>query len=519
MPKVPDGVRMAGAGRRKRLTAVGITCGIGSMLVGARQAGFDVVGNIEWRKYYHAKDSEGRNTFLENFPGALMVNSIEDLDSIQLGRMTGCDIALGHPECGNFSNLGGSCKNRLEMAKDPCDIPLFINLVARLKPRFFVMDDLPKSLGAFTMAEYAEKLPDYDLYPEWISNHGYGNVQRGRKRMFMIGSLRSERWAFVPGEVPHDLTLRDILEGVEECENHVPHAKDSVCDRATSLGNPKRWTWREVAEIFMSSPPGTSFPYLNANKEWKSRVGFLRTHWEKGCHVLTGGNPICHPLTGYPLSIRERARVQGFPDDFVFYSEKVNDRGEWDHLKNLHLIKQTGKAMPVQFCRYASEQIMGHIRGISIPTSGERLLRSDSNIDSAKRWYCENVGYSDQEKACRNCWMEDSCSIRVEKYGIGEPPTSPANGRIPLPRVDRSKVVGPRIAKTRTPKPVKSVEVLEKFPSRIKGRKPGIGLRMRELIDLGTPDMQIVKIVRAEFPGSSANLTDVAKVKSGRKKR
>src|SRR5271166_6587209 len=63
------------------LTAVCITCGIGSMLLGARQAGFDVLGNLEWRKYYHAKDEQGRNTITENFrrPGLVFKEKITNL--------------------------------------------------------------------------------------------------------------------------------------------------------------------------------------------------------------------------------------------------------------------------------------------------------------------------------------------------------------------------------------------------------------------------------------------------------
>ena len=94
-----------------RHRAVGITCGVGSMLVGARQAGFDIVGNVEWRKYYHATDARGQNTFRVNFPGALFKEKITDLDPQEIERLMGADLALGHPECGNFSILGGVNKN------------------------------------------------------------------------------------------------------------------------------------------------------------------------------------------------------------------------------------------------------------------------------------------------------------------------------------------------------------------------------------------------------------------------
>ena len=66
------------------MRAVGITCGIGSLLIGARQAGFEVVGNIEWRKYYHARDQHGRNTFTENFRGAFFREKIDDLTPQEL---------------------------------------------------------------------------------------------------------------------------------------------------------------------------------------------------------------------------------------------------------------------------------------------------------------------------------------------------------------------------------------------------------------------------------------------------
>ena len=184
------------------MRAVGITCGIGSMLVGARAAGFSVVGNAEWRDYYHARDRADRNTFEQNFPGARFVRSLDHLESDEIERWMGAELALGHPECGNYSVLkhgGDGARSRLENRNSPSDIPLFVDAVARLRPRFFVMDDLPKSLDPFPMQEYVRRLPAYDLFPEWVSNWGYGNVQKNRNRMFMIGSLKGERWAFVPG--------------------------------------------------------------------------------------------------------------------------------------------------------------------------------------------------------------------------------------------------------------------------------------------------------------------------------
>ena len=92
------------------MRALGLTCGMGSMLIGARAAGFKIVGNVEWRKYYYT------NTFTGNFKGAFMVPSI---DAAPEEGLKNIDLVMGHPECGNFSNL----RTNAPKYHDPADIP------------------------------------------------------------------------------------------------------------------------------------------------------------------------------------------------------------------------------------------------------------------------------------------------------------------------------------------------------------------------------------------------------------
>jgi DNA (cytosine-5)-methyltransferase 1 len=406
--------------------AVGITSGIGSLLVGAKAAGFDVVGNIEWRQYYHLKDGQGTNTFQAAFPRAVFKEHLEDMSLDEIQRMMGADLAMGHPECGRYSRLSGSVKNRDLRAKDPSDIPLFVDLVARLKPKFFVMDDLPKSLDAYPMEKYAEKLPDYDLFPEWVSNWGYGNVQKGRDRMFMLGALRDQHWAFTPGEQVHTRTVADVIGDLPEprrglnIPNHEPHDGTLDCFRALNLGGYRnKSTWAEVQEHFKDKGGGYTLEYPTKEGRMVKRIGFLKGHWDGPSHVLTGGNAILQHHRCDPYTIRERARIQGFPDDFVFYGTEVNRRGEWNHDMNSALVKQTGKAMPVQFAEYVAKQVMAHLEGRPPGGSGQRVIHSNEDVDRAKRWYCGvGPGYSDQERACSTCWMAARCEIRTDRYGL-----------------------------------------------------------------------------------------------------
>lgn len=413
------------------LKAIGITCGVGSMLVGARNAGFKVVGNVEWRKYYHAEDEGGRNTFLSNFEDVIFPYNREQMTEEEFERFKNADIALGHPECGNFSQLNA---NR-DAVHDPGDIPLFCDLVNQFRPRYFVMDDLPKSFIAFPMEQYVARLPDYDLFPEWVSNWGYGNTQRARNRFFMLGALKSERWAFVPGEFRHDRTVADVIGDLEGMEgnfpNHDRHVTGENCAKGLHLKyRDHRATWGEMRDYILNEvKEGGPIHYTGEDGSEKIRVGSYKGHWNGPAHVLTGGISGFHPRKGVPYTIRERARLQGFPDDFAFYgtvySEEEGQR-RWNHDKNMHMVKQTGKAMPIQFCSYVSRQVMDaiqhgpdHWRG-DIEATNARVIQPNEYVSAAKEWFCQNVGYANQQAACGSCWLARGCAIR-EARGIAMP--------------------------------------------------------------------------------------------------
>lgn len=394
--------------------ALGITCGIGSLLIGAYQAGCNVVGNIEWRKYYHHLDGNGDNSFRHNFPDAFFIQDQSQLTHEQEAILSDLTIAAGHPECGNFSILR---HNRHESVSDPGDIPLFIRMVARFKPRYFFMDDLPDSFLAFPMGAYHELLPDYDLFPEWISNHHYGNIQKKRNRFFMIGALKSERFVFQPGEKENPVPLWQVIEGCEGLSNHREHSLTAKTGRATGLtGIGEHGTYEDIRDFFKDKKDGTVMEYHARDGQIKKRLGLSKAYRDGHCFVLTGTNPIINPETNLPFSLRERLRIQGAPDDFELVGEVLEEDGTWSHDRNNDLVKSTGKFMPVQFGQYFCEQVIAHIEGRPFETSGKRMLPGHAQIDSAKLWYCHNVGYGEQqEEACQNCWM-GNCAVRKNEY-------------------------------------------------------------------------------------------------------
>jgi len=404
------------------MRAIGATCGVGSMLIGARRAGFDIEGMIEWRPYYHHKDERDRNTFTENFPGAFMVKSItSNLDfqfknwKWQNESRDPIDLVMGHPDCGNYSVLSNSLGNTDESQKEPGDIPIFVDIVRRLKPRFFVQDNLPRSLIGYPIQKWAAELSEYDLYPEWVSNWGYGNIQKCRKRFFMIGARKDEKFVFKPNEFDHDGTMRKVLfkEPAPEFNNEL-HSLTGRCSLGKGIKHDGYLNWEELRDYVLDGiKEGGSLDYIKADGSVGQHIGTQKGYKDKHAFVLTGGSSFpLSPWTGLPLSIRDRARIQGVPDDFRFYGMRVEADGTWLCTKNSKIVKQVAKFMPIQFCEYISTQIRTHIYKEEFKASGTRLLNPNKYIDEAKKWYCETHGYSNQSGACEQCWIK-RCARKI----------------------------------------------------------------------------------------------------------
>lgn len=168
---------------------------------------------------------------------------------------------------------------------------------------------------------------------------------------------------------------------------------------------------------------GGPIHYVGEDGEEKIRVGSYKGHWRGPAHVLTGGISGFHPQRGVPYTIRERARLQGFPDDFEFFGtvyDQEDGQRVWNHDKNMHMVRQTGKAMPIQFCEYVSAQVAAHIAGAhwldDVRATNARVIAPNAYVDEAKAWYCANVGYANQKLACQTCSQARGCAIREAKH-------------------------------------------------------------------------------------------------------
>lgn len=331
------------------------------MMIGAREAGFTPIGNFEDRKFMVPK------TFTSNFPGAFFEDPKELKNSFKTSDgLYSPDLVLGHPPCGNFSHLTFSAQNIKDLSKrrkDPGRIPEFMEAVKTLQPRFFLMENLPKSLKAYDEDAYQKMIgDDYNFSIEHVSNYHYGNPQKYRKRMFVIGWRKDEDFSFKQLEEPRpERTVREVLKGLTSDDipeiNHTHIDLDEVANIYFGVngdGTTKKYTYRKIKQILLDLPPGKTPTYISKDGTPKKKIGVLRLYWDKHAHTITGGGwrramNKFHPITAEPLTIREILRIQGAPDDFIIHGE-LEDQ-----------IPQVGKFIAVEFPTFACKQIYKYL--------------------------------------------------------------------------------------------------------------------------------------------------------------
>lgn len=396
------------------MKALGMISGIGSMMIGAKEQGYEIVGNIEWRKYYWT------GTFERNFPGAFMVHTVKDLTPEQTEACKGVDLLIGHTECGNFSAL-----NFLKKPGVFSDIPQFAEAIQMFGPKTFAMDNLAPSLREFTPEWWHNMLPDYDIFFQWIGNWNYGNPQVNRRRLFVMGARKELGFYFVPGERPGELTDtlgKRIANIPPDVLNNVTLKDDDRMERFYRYmfnlppeEGEGHVTFAEFREAVKDTPTGRVFTTYNKLGKAVHKIGYSKVSLDRYAPVLYARPGAFRGDNCQPLTIRERARIQGCPDSFVFVPEDARP-GTPGHTK---LVVQTGKFMPVEFCTYLTGYIKWFLEG-NVPehypaSTGQRCLRPNVEVNNAQWEWCKNWGYTSQVKACEWCGSRDGCPFELLK--------------------------------------------------------------------------------------------------------
>ena len=300
-----------------QLKAVDLFAGAGGLSLGLHIAGWNVIAAIEY-------DRQATITYKQNFPHTTVICS--DICTVDLKQFQDIDLLAGGPPCQPFSVAG-----KQQAAKDARDmIPQFTRAVNEIKPRAFLMENV-KGLVSTKHRSYAlsaihefEKL-GYSVYWVVLDAAMYG-VPQHRERVFFVGLPKGKYFKFPspthgPGAPQPYVTAGQALNDVSQDEPNraiVSYAKNPVL-------RPSPWAGMIIngkGRPINIDTPGPTIP---------ATAGGNRTHiidpdrvlFEYHRHLMNGGTPRSGRVEGVRrLNVRESARLQSFPDDFVFTGSK-----------------------------------------------------------------------------------------------------------------------------------------------------------------------------------------------------
>lgn len=333
--------------------------GPGGIALGAKKASFsdrdtEYLIKHTWASDYHAETCD---TYRKNFPEADV--RCEDVRTLKIDSLNQIDIfAYGFP-CNDFSNVGEKKGFDGEFG------PLYtygVSVLDKFSPKCFLAENVGGLTSANEGKAFAQIKKDFALAGEngyELTIHKYRFEEYGipqkRHRIIIIGIDKSLNKKF---KVPAPTTKEKFISVKETFENS-PIKDDAHNHELTKQS-------ATVIERLKYIQPGkniwqTKLPehlQLNVKGAKLSQI-YRRLHPDEPSYTLTGsgggGTHGYHYKEFRALTNRERARIQTFPDDFIFLGKKESVR------------RQIGMAVSPKMTQQLFESILKTLAGVEYP--------------------------------------------------------------------------------------------------------------------------------------------------------
>ena len=342
-------------------------------------------------------DENCEKTFTRNFPGTpfickdVTIITKEEVDALIGDKRP--DIIIGGPPCQGFSLAN---KNRNKIADDPRNKLFygFVKFIDWYSPKAFVMENV-KGLLSMQNGKVIQTIVDafsnagefgYDVAYKVLTASDYGAPQN-RERVILIGfrkDLGITPKHPVPYKMDHRLTVDEAISdlpqiGAGQGEDNMPYPvspsnlyqqfmrkdTDSVKNHIAMKHTPR------LVERFKAIRPGQSLVDVwethgsvkrGAPTE-KSDVKFgqnnQRVYGDQPAPTIAAAfqSNFIHPHLDRNFTAREGARLQSFPDSFVF--EGMRTKMSWE--KGLSQYQQIGNAVPVLLAYAIANSVLSQL--------------------------------------------------------------------------------------------------------------------------------------------------------------
>lgn len=315
------------------MKVIDLFSGGGGLSLGAHLAGFETAKAVEL-------DANLSLSYKLNFPKSEIICADVNLLDAQVLKPEGRFGLIGGPPCQGFSSIGKM--HTLDPRRSL--VSAFCEKVRQLQPDFFVFENVTGLLfdrNVSVLEAALEKIPSrYKVADPIVLNAADFGVPTDRRRVFVIG--------YVPGcvksfdvsklnekKVVKRVTVQDAFEGLDNAVDVgvkdgfdfwkiSNHPKNSYAQSLMSkdhvfTGNKRTVHKAEVQQRFLKLEPGETDRVGRHKKlSWDGLSPTLRAGTGSDKGSFQSVRPL-HPVEPRVITVREAARLQGFPDSHLFH--------------------------------------------------------------------------------------------------------------------------------------------------------------------------------------------------------
>lgn len=320
---------------------IDLFCGAGGLSFGFDKAGFENIFSVEI-------NPEFAKTYKKNFPShKLLVEDIRDISNDTVKELVGdreVDIIIGGPPCQGFSIAGNIGRTFIDDERNRL-FKEFVRFVSEVNPKMFIMENVAamathlkgKTIKAIVDAfEHAGM--GYKVKWEVLNTVNY-EIAQERRRIVVVG-VRSD----LDTEFSYP-THSTIIKTIKEVIGDLPPLASG---EKSNIPNHIAMSHSEQMLEKMSYIKDGGDRY-DIPEELRPKSGdvrkYIRYDSARPSVCVTGDmRKIFHYEQNRALTCRELARIQSFPDSFVFEG------------KSIQIQQQIGNAVPPKLAKFLAEQ-------------------------------------------------------------------------------------------------------------------------------------------------------------------
>ena len=326
--------------KSKKYNIVDLFAGVGGLSLGFEENGFNLV-------LANDNDDEIAKTFIYNHPKTKFhIGDIKELSENKLKEYVGkekIDVLVGGVPCQSFSMVGYRTTKKQASKNDPRHYLFreFVRVAKILKPKIVIIENV-----AAILSSHGGKIKDeiileleslgYKVDYMVLNSADYGVAQLRKRAVFIGNNLGIKNLFPEKTHTPDNyVSIEEVFKNLPK-ENHEPSKLSGVVLERVKLIKPGQ-NWKSLPEELQTGSKHSG-AYGRLDPKKPSRT--LTTRFD-----TPPGGYVTHPKENRAITVREGARIQSFPDDFIFLGSKTSQ------------YKQVGNAVAVGMSRAIAKSI------------------------------------------------------------------------------------------------------------------------------------------------------------------